>query len=108
MDKHKNNGNYFQLHPHRHTGSCRTDETETSGDLSCLHRCVSLCNPIIVTTFPRNIDVYHLTILLLSLLSLANFVGRKISRKSYDLRPFVKQGPGLPKSNAVVFFSVRR
>ena len=36
MDKHKNNGNYFQLHPHRHTGSCRTDETETSGDLSCL------------------------------------------------------------------------
>jgi hypothetical protein len=33
MDKHKNNGNYFQLHPHRHTGSCRTDETETSGDL---------------------------------------------------------------------------
>ena len=36
MDKHKNNGNHFQLHPHRHTGSCRTDETETSGDLSCL------------------------------------------------------------------------
>jgi hypothetical protein len=36
MDKHKNKGNYFQLHPHRHTGSCRTDETETSGDLSCL------------------------------------------------------------------------
>jgi len=28
----KNNGNYFQLHPHRHTGSCLTDETETSGD----------------------------------------------------------------------------
>jgi hypothetical protein len=36
MDKHKYNGNYFQLHPHRHTGSCRTDETETSGDLNCL------------------------------------------------------------------------
>ena len=36
MDKHKNNGNYFQLHPHKHTGCCRTDETETSGDLSCL------------------------------------------------------------------------
>ena len=36
MDKHKNNENYFQLDPHRHTGSCRTDETETSGDLSCL------------------------------------------------------------------------
>jgi hypothetical protein len=36
MDKHKNNGNYFQLHPHSHTGSCRTDEAETSGDLSCL------------------------------------------------------------------------
>ena len=36
MDKHKNNGNYFQLHPHMHTGSCWTDETETSGDLNCL------------------------------------------------------------------------
>jgi hypothetical protein len=24
------------LHPHRHTGSCRTDETETSCDLNCL------------------------------------------------------------------------
>jgi hypothetical protein len=36
MEKHKNNGIFFQLHPHRHTESCRTDETETSGDLSCL------------------------------------------------------------------------
>jgi hypothetical protein len=33
MDKHKNNGNYFQLYPHRH--NCRTYKTETSGDLNC-------------------------------------------------------------------------
>jgi hypothetical protein len=36
MDKHKNNGNYFQLHPHRHTGSCGTYETETSGEFKLL------------------------------------------------------------------------
>jgi hypothetical protein len=35
MEKHKNNGNYFQLHPHMHTGSeaknqCRTKSYKDS------------------------------------------------------------------------------